>query len=106
MTLDDAAYIVDDAVLIELYKHQFDALVSFCAAIGEHNFRRSRVVALLNKADDESILKAAREIGEYGGAVRRKSKTYRNQRKNEQKLFLKPIPVAIGGKHVKGSEKF
>lgn len=95
MTPEDAEYIVDDCVYIELRKNQIAALVSLCCAIGEYNFRRSKIVALLNEATESSILKAATLFTSYGSPTKKNIK----QRAEEAKLFLRPECVVNRGKN-------
>lgn len=95
MTPEDAAYVVEDCVYIELRKNQIDALVSLCCAIGEYNFRRSKIVALLNEATETSILKAATLFSSYGKPTKKNIKA----RNEESRLFLKPECVVNRGKN-------
>ena len=95
LTPQDAAHIVDDCVYIQLHKNQLDALVSLCCAIGEYNFRRSRVVSLINEGTEESILKAATLFASYGSPTKKNIK----ERKEESRLFLKPECVVNRGKN-------
>lgn len=97
---------VNDAVKVPLQQHEFDALVHFAYNIGGPNFRKSRLLKLLNAGDKG---KAGRE-GFHGWL---KPPSLRGRRDVESNLFLygdygnSPVPVYAtdGNKRLKGRVK-
>ena len=91
---------VDEAVIVFLLQHQFDALVSLCYNIGPPNFQRSSLVRKLNRGEYDAIpaefMKWNKVRGkEVSGLTRRRRAEAALWRKVDESAPLTPEEVAV-----------
>lgn len=78
---------VHTAVHVPLTQHQQDALISFAFNIGEHGFRSSTTLRLLNQGDYAGAAERMKDWNKSGGEVMR---GLVNRRRDEVEFFNKP----------------
>lgn len=95
LTLADAEALVREVIYVDLTVNQFNALASLARSIGEYNFRRSKIVNLININNRDSIREATKLFTTYGKPTKNNLK----QREADRKLFAKP-EMAVNNKEL------
>ena len=79
---------IDDHVDVELNQNQKDALISFVFNCGEHNFRASTMLTLLNQGNYGAAASQFTRWNRANGAV---MPGLTRRRKAEAELFMEPM---------------
>ena len=94
--IEEAEYVVANLVEISINDNLFSALVFFVMCFGAKTFARSTMLKLLNTGD---VFAANDEFLTWAAKCHKSGKTRTRPRKDELKLFLRPLVVVNRGNH-------